>query len=266
MRVSKGLIISDTHLSLEDGEHPTYRLVKQFAKDWKPDRVFHLGDFGDWGVISHHNKTALRKIEGKRIKKEYEVLNRDLDELQEICGEINLYEGNHDNWVEQYIDEHPELEGLLEYPTALRLSERGVHFYPEVDQPRRIGKLWFLHGWLARKHVAMGHLEAIRGNCVFGHVHKFQSYDIVRFATGEEITAQAIGCLCSRQPDYARGRPTGFQNGFALVYINEDNGEFGLYPVRIVNGNFMVEGLVYSLSEIEKNIVRMERNDHRISW
>lgn len=63
-------------------------------------------------------------------------------------------------------------------------------------------------------------------------------------ARDEEIQTWSIGCLCDKSPDYAKGRPTGWQHSFAVLYVNDD-GSFNLYRINIIRNRFIWDGKVW---------------------
>ena len=61
-------------------------------------------------------------MEGLRHKNEIKNIAKVLDYLQKYSKNVVWIEGNHENWVEQYLDKNPELEGLVEYTELLDLK------------------------------------------------------------------------------------------------------------------------------------------------
>ena len=79
--------------------HPSYQLVKLFAKDFKPDFAVDLGD-------SLHLDYFSKFEEGNEIDGDWEddvdLLNRELDYWQELVGKEYIWlQGNHDERAER---------------------------------------------------------------------------------------------------------------------------------------------------------------------
>ena len=236
------------HLSSADPLHWSWQAFKQFAKEYEPDFTVDLGDLASWGVISSYNRGVFRKLEGRRIAQEYKLMNRELDEIQKFSPSHTLLQGNHDVWIDEYIDLHPELEGMLEYETNLRLHERGIKFVPLPQQPWQCGKLSMLHGWWCGANAAKKHLTMLGGSLVHGHVHKFATACQKNFADGSYWQATSIGCLCDTRPTYQRARVTDHVNGFALLYMQPKTLDFSLVPVYMDRERgFIVEGVKYGI-------------------
>ncbi len=95
--------------------------------------LIQLGDIGDWEPVSRHNKARPRLQEGKRLAKDFDEINEVLDRWQQVLpddADIRLIEGNHEHWLDKYIDTNPEIEGLFSVKQNLRLDERSIRYHP----------------------------------------------------------------------------------------------------------------------------------------
>lgn len=247
--ISRGLIFTDTHLDHTQNEYGAYALLKSFAKSWAPDWVVNLGDHFDFDYLSSFSEHDELAREGHRLKRDVDLGIADRDYWLSITSDYTVLQGNHDERLDRLINRHPMFEYLLSADSLLGYRDAGVRYYPVREQPYKRGKLNMVHGWFANKYHATKHLERMSGNIVFGHVHTFQTYSTVLASIDEEIAAWAIGCMCDKAPGYLKGRPSGWQNGFAVVYM-DDLGNFNLYPVRVINNQFLLEGNRYTLKEL----------------
>ena len=257
--IKRILVIADQHVTSEEEDHPSYLLTREFARRYQPDEVVDLGDLMSWNVVSHYNKQKLRALEDGRIKREYESGNRRLDEWQEAVPNTPwvLLEGNHDRWIEDYIDLHPETEGLLEMPSNLHLGERGIEWVKLDQQPVKVGKMNLLHGWWCGEGAAKKHVWKIGGNVIFGHVHKTSTFYRSIYDSDDMQVGHSIGCLTTTRPAYQKARITDHNNGFALLYIDPDDGRFGVYNIVILRNSFIIGSKRYSLKELSGG--RMEK-------
>jgi len=79
--------------------------------------------------------------------------------------------------------------------------------------------------------------------------HDVQLYTKVHEEDPEDYhTAQSIGCLCNRAPEYKSGRPNRWVHGFGVVYVRE-NGFYNLYVPIIINGSFVFAGKLFKGDE-----------------
>lgn len=236
-----GLIKTDEHQDSTKPFNPAYLLLKKFAKHLKPDFVVDLGDWLDMAYIASFNKERLDTISGMTFKDDYDLGKRELDFWQSVTPKLYMIQGNHDERTERLIDAVPAFKGLIDYHIVFDFEGRGIEYRRILDEPLRIGKLTFIHGWYTNKYHAAKHLDVYSGNICYGHCHRFMTISKNLAHHNEEIQAWCIGGLCDKAPDYMKGRPTGWQNGFAIMYL-QDNGDFNLYPINIINGGFVWEG------------------------
>jgi predicted phosphodiesterase len=246
--MEKILLKFDCHLRSDQEEHPSYRLVKKFAKSWKPDVIVDGGDFLDLNYISTYDERRARLLEGHRFRDDFDLGNRDLDFWQKL-GKVVILEGNHDFRLQTLIDEQPRFEGLVGFEENFHLKERGIPFYRLMDPPLKLGKLLVIHGSIATKYTARRNLEKYKHSVVCGHVHRFEEASDSLPVLGESIRSWTIGCLSELQPDWRKGVPTDWCNGFAVMYLEKDTGRFSLYPIYIDKYyQFWWEGKKWSLS------------------
>ena len=235
--IERILLFGDTHFSAKDGVNPVWEMFREFGKNFKPDRTIDLGDIASWGVISRFNKMKMRHLEGRRIREELDFINHRLDEVESFSPKHVLLEGNHDRWLEEYIDEHPELEGMLEYENTL-MQGRDFEYIPLDDQPYWHNGTAFLHGWYAGKTAHKRHLEIIDANLFHGHVHKPAVEYKVSLSRGL-IQAWSIPCLTTTRPEYNRAQPKDHVQGFMVLYHDFENNVIAPYPVLVQNGYFL---------------------------
>ncbi len=241
IRGTKNIILTCVHLD-DKGHSRVYGVVKKFIKDFQPDVVYLDGDFADCCSLSHWNLQKRRKMEGLRHKREISLIDKELVFLEKHCGKIVWLEGNHCNWVSQYLDKNPELEGLIEYQELLHLKERGIEWVP-FNELLKVGRLRLTHGYYTNEHHAKKHLNELGCNVVYGHTHKGQSAT-KNMITQKPIKAWGLGCLCNKKPSYLKGKRGGWNHEFAVLYV-ATNGEFNLYPIDIINNRFYFNGKSY---------------------
>ena len=232
----KGIAVFDLHYP--DHHSKFWQNILRYTADLKPDVFVFGGDNLDCSSVSHWVENKSRKVEGKRMKKDYDGFNRDvLSPLACILpdGARRIFHlGNHEDWVEQYIDVHPEVEGFLEVRANLHLEGWEVFDYGHASQ---VGKLFFTHGDYCNEHVAKKVVQTYHRNVVFGHVHTYQSFTETTPLDSDSHTATAIGCACHMNPHYARNKPNRWLNQFAVFHVAQ-NGNYNPFPVTAIDGCF----------------------------
>lgn len=245
------LIVPDTHVPNEDKR--TLSAVEKFMGDHWFDEYLHLGDLMDFDMISKFNAEMLRKLETRRMLKDYEQANQLLDLHQGIIRRNNpdakftLLEGNHEFRVETLIDKSPQLEGLIEVEQQLKLKERGFEWVRSWSQSKlhKIGKLHFHHGEYASKYHANKMVENFGVNICYGHTHDSQSYEKVARGDGHPVKAWAMGHLADpNKLTYTRGKPNNWTQMIGVAEVRPD-GNFTLIQLPIVGHSFSFNGKIY---------------------
>lgn len=204
----------------------------------------------DFDIVSTHNKGNLRAIEGKTIHKAYREGNLILDKLQTVTppdAKFYMLEGNHDYRIERYIDEHPKLRESLEMEVGLNLNDRGIKFIRSwsAGEMLTIGRSNFIHGLYTNDHHAKKTVQAFGEPIFYGHTHDVQLYSQVMKGDNKTLVGQSLGCLCEYGQTYMQGRPSRWQQCFAVFHWWPD-GFFQYFPVMIFKHRFVSpEGAVY---------------------
>jgi predicted phosphodiesterase len=238
------VVVSDHHIPFQDEK--ANRAVIELVEDVKPDIFNILGDFLDYGCISHWNASRQKTLENQRLKKDYIMGNALLDaydiRLPKEC-EKHFFKGNHEVWVDELLEKNPQLEGLIEPESNLKLIERGykIHAYNDIVP---FGKLNLTHGIYAGGNPTKKHLDELKVNIMFGHTHTMGLLMSSSAARQIAFSGYNVGCLCNMCPDYMRNRPSGWTHGIAVVYLYE-NGYFEVNMIRILDGRFIYNGKTY---------------------
>jgi len=221
----------------------------QFVEDFQPDEIILGGDTLDCGCISPHRKReGPGTTEGDRLKKDArELRSRFLDPLEDTEARLQYVVGNHEAWIDQFVDQYPMLEGIVDLRSILNLGKKW-NVIPQGGS-YSLGKLTFIHGDQfggGGDHVAKAAVIAYDKRSVrFGHFHTFQAYtktsalDIKQGRTG-----MVVPCLSTKAPRWVKGAPNKWCQGFLFGYVRRD-GTFNDYPVIITNGRAIIEGKEY---------------------
>ncbi len=214
-----------------------------------------IGDFLDFDFISSFNKGKPGKTEGKRFRDDYAIANAILDRHQQLIWENNPYakfvmlEGNHEERILRYIAEHPELEGMVDVQSGLRLAQRGFEWVPAWSKGEvyRLGKANFVHGKYTNQYHPAKMATKYGGSVFYGHTHDIMSHSVASLLSHKGMhVGQSLGCLCLIAQEYMKGAPCNWEHGFGVFYIRED-GNYSYYVPRIVDYCFTApDGVTYS--------------------
>lgn len=232
------IILPDTHIPYHDTR--TIKPVLKYMNDTAPhEGVIHLGDLVSLDQISRHNKDNLLAKTETSVQKDYRIMREMFDEIADAAKTTNIYyiEGNHEIRAKRFIEQHPQMKGLIEVENCI---PDYVNFVPYSSKGDilTIGKLSFGHGLYTNEHHAKRHAIAYCRNFVYGHTHDVQTYSLERYGHDDTIMATSVGCLCKYDQSYMGGRPSKWQQAFGHVYI-QASGKFNLYIPRIFNHRFV---------------------------
>lgn len=248
----KVLVLPDPHLKTKpDGKKgweadvsPALWTALRFGDDFKPDMTILLGDLMELEMISFFAKNNLRAREQMRLNNDFEFTNEVLNWIDKFTKGNKVYlEGNHESRLNQYLDENPELEGLLSIEKNLYLKERGWKYFKE-GRLIKVGHSFFTHGWYYNLHHSKKHVSELGENLFYGHTHDVQSFSKPN-PSQMPIIGQSLGCLCSLNPIWKRNKPNRWVNAFGVFYFSK-NGDFTYYTPIIINGRFWWNGKLYT--------------------
>jgi hypothetical protein len=243
-KVRMGVAYFDMHHRKHDRR--LWRNFLRFVQDSDPDIFVFGGDNMDMEVMSHWVGNKRQVVEGKRLKKDYAAFNAEvLDPLDEILRddvERVFHLGNHEDWVRQYIQEHPEMEGMIEIEEHLHLDGWQILQYGEVS---KFGHLHCTHGTYVNLHNAYKTAQVYGRSIMYGHGHTLQTHTLVTPLDSMPYAATQIPCACELNPSYRLNQPNAWTTGFAVFYVQPD-GRFNLYPVVVIDGKFVApNGVTY---------------------
>lgn len=243
--VERVLVFSDIQYPLHDPR--SLGAVESFIPDFDPSLVIYIGDGLQMDCVSHWLADKRRPMEGQRVLKDYAGFSTNvLDKHESLAPNAKRVYllGNHEDWARQYVDLHPEVEGLLEVEVGLRLRERRYTVVP-FGETIAVGHLNFVHGMYTNEHHTKAMVQAFRRNIRYGHTHDIQYYTSVSpMDVQDRISGASIGCLCNVNPTYLKNRPNRWQHGFMYAYVRPD-GTFTDHIVPIIDGRFTLNGKTY---------------------
>lgn len=244
--IKKGVFLSDIHLPF----NVNLSGILKFLKDYKPDEIILGGDIIDAdGTFGIDGWTA-DKVQSDGLpafQRDVMLLRRLLEALRKASPKSTFIflEGNHEERYRRPLSRYPELlKGKFDLVKEIGFNGKWIP-YGDYNSFYKVGDCLFTHGTIFpdahSKKMAMAYLP---NKVVYGHIHDYQAYTTHngdprkpgRFA----LTA---GCLCGRLPDYKKGQPNKWVNGFvSWVSIN---GCTTPTAHLIENGKFQIGGHIY---------------------
>jgi len=242
-KMKRFVILTDTHGDLRD--LPTIKAACNFATDFKPDLLIHMGDNWDLRAYRRGADEADQCCDPTNDFKAAE------DTLSRFFGAYNpakkvYLSGNHD---------HPRLERFLESPKAMIRQHASallddmqatITRFSDYNMPydKRGGVfeyegMRFLHGYNHGLNSASA-LGRAYGTAIMGHVHAFGRFDVPNF---DQSVSYTVGCACAIDQGYNRGHVGTLRqkNGFAYGFLDESKGFHDVhFAQKMPNGKFFL--------------------------
>jgi len=247
--VRRAIVTPDKHFPLAD--MPAINVVCKTIEVVKPDIYIDLGDVGEWHGCSHwqwkKKKRPPIEYQLPSIEKDIIDVNKGMDIIDESldkanCKEKYMIEGNHDDWMNRFTDEHPYLD--YRFKDAVNLKDRGYTFYP-IGKYLKIGKLFFYHGHhFGSINHTRNHLVRLGSNIMYGHHHDLQQSSLTHMDGVK--SAWSIGCLKDMGDEknaWLGNRKHNWSHAFSIVDFFE-NGYFTVHVIQIINGKTSLWGNV----------------------
>lgn len=253
------VVSSDHHWPLADERVES--IILQVIAALKPRAYVLNGDGPDLLALSRYPKDARRgkswelRVEQHAAKSWWRAV------AQAGAGwGIELYEteanhsgdGRESRWRRWLNENAPVLFGLdgfeedVSYPRYFHPHDVPVRLVDEKVLP---GALRVRHGEVVRKHggySARAHGDKWQASVMHGHTHRIGASmkrrpGIPGVRPDEFLRTYETGCACRLDADYAPGAD--WQQGFAIVAVDDANDEHGVELVQVINGRAVVATL-----------------------
>lgn len=248
-QIKRAIVLPDIHVPLHS--KPAMSCVYQAMEIVKPDAMILLGDVAELESVSmwqwKKKKRPHLDDQLKLVDKELKVSNKLLDNIDCACdlsGVVDKFycEGNHEVWLDNFIEENPHLEDKYGVENAFKLDERNYQYYP-YGKYLTIGDLNFYHGGhYAGIYHAMNHVKHLASNVMYAHHH-----DVAREGLASMRGVHAAWCIGSLKQynsesnKWLKGRKVNWSHAFAIVdWFN--SGKFKVEVVDITAGKTAVWG------------------------
>lgn len=251
MRLKKTLVVSDIHVPFND--IAATKAFFAFAKDFAPDELILNGDILDLAACSGHGDADATD----RVNKELIAGAAFLDELQDRLPakcRVHYNEGNHETRLTRYVKKNAS--SLLDVkelslPYLLTLKDRKISWLPYSGDNMYFitKKLGVTHGFAHGTNYTRATLRKLGVSCIVGHAHRPEySTEPVVDHRGQHIRGcWGSGCLVPVQHISYMTQPSGWSQGWTVVYSDEKTGDFSVYPINLANGHVFWNGKVYGV-------------------
>lgn len=262
--MSKCLVIGDPHCIADDPHMERFDILGAVIADEQPDCVVQIGDFLTYDSVSAHNLGKRLTMEGQRLHRELGSGKEAYDRIMQPIFDLNssrrsnrkaLYrpdmfwlEGNHEDRAYRYVDQNPEMQGVVEYTSKFNPEDDGWVLVPYREHAYYGGVL-FTHAPMSgnnqpisSKHIIKNVIKDYDCPLVFGHTHKlgYESDGVLSREGGIRRTALNCGCYFDHLPEYAAGS-RGIRDWWAGVVFLDNMDGSGDFDLRTISLNRLRE-------------------------
>ncbi len=230
-------------------EIAAFQAMMKFVKDFKPDRIYLMGDMFDMRPVCRHEIHLAKAMEGQRLREMYEKGNEFfLEPCLKTGAEVHWLDANHEAWAYQLAAQFPGVDGIIDPANYLEMKKRGVVLHP-LGSIIKVGRLALAHGDTivkgSVKYAAQRAVERYCSSIRVWHFHTYQAFTKETLKNMAYQTGVAVPCLCNRGPSYEATSLNGWMHGFNYGFV-ENSGEFHDYVVVIWRGRFHApSGVLY---------------------
>lgn len=219
--------------------------ISKYIAEKQPDAIVHLGDHWDMPSLSSYDK-GKGSAEGKRVQRDIDAGNAGLSRLsgsfkavRGYAPQMYILRGNHEERIERYINDHPELEGAIGYD---RFNDIYLGWTPvEFLKPLVIEGIAFCHYFprsgdgnisQTKRGAPSARAQVLREmrTCIAGHK---QGLDTHIHHTGNRTIRGVIAGSCyTHQEKYLSPQGTNYWRGILMLH-EVKNGNFSLMEVTL---------------------------------
>lgn len=143
-------------------------------------------------------------------------------------------------WLDGFVSSFPQIE-KVNLTTILKRAKKFIEIVP-LGGFYNVGKLYFAHGdQFGTANPAKQAVERCGKTVVFGHHHTTKVWCNFSMVDEEEKhLGIQVPCYTTLSPDYGRGKPNAWLNGFFTACVKKDSGKFSPF-IQMVSpsGTFM---------------------------
>ena len=207
------LVIPDSHSHAGDLNLRYIRLAKLIC-DLKPDKIIHLGDWGDMNSLNDFDRGKTRsKFCGKSYQQDIASVHDALEKIEKTVmrtqwgkrkwksTEKHITLGNHEWRINRFVDYNGQLEGLID-PSDLKFDEFGWKSHPYQEHLLINGVIYshnvayqMAHRPISGVHHAHTMVSKWHNSITVGHSHQADLKIHTDIVTGRKMYGLVAGCF-----------------------------------------------------------------------
>lgn len=236
----KILIFTDCHVG-PDQSLLRFDKLAQHILVKKPDVIVQLGDFITIDSLSNWDMNKRLVMEGRRYNEDIaagrRAINKIFDPIFEYnkqCARMHIKQykpiihwflANHEDRVQRYVEQNPQLQGHVDVIKDLGLNKLPVNIVENKDYIEQNGIL-FTHSpvnaagkLVSGKYSAFRVSDLVSMSTIFGHVHRLEQIGLHRHGSGKLIQILSCGAFFDKPDAYTEGSTENYWRGFVELDV-----------------------------------------------
>jgi predicted phosphodiesterase len=221
----KGVFLTDTHMPDNINLQPIFN----FIKDFKPNVIVLGGDLIDAKGLHGVEGMRADQIDQSWYERDILLLSDFLDTLYSLVpkAEVIYLEGNHETRYKKIMLKYPKVfKGAYDFIRDAAPKKMDIKWIPYATESSfyKLADTIFIHGdAYPDLHAKKYALDYTPFKVIYGHLHHFQAYTTrASMAAREPRYATTPGCLCKVTPEWKRGAPNQWVNGFISFTVDKN--------------------------------------------
>lgn len=208
----KALLFGDLHFKYEDKD--SVNILMQFIEKHK-DEISEIVDGGDGVDASSLSKYVNTEEDKYDLYEEMEAYSDFMTGIKDLIpkAKYSILECNHYYLrLRQFISQNPAMKNMIK-EIKFKFDEKAPHgkpYFPLSQYGQ--DKIGGIHGIVFNDNFTKKNTTSYSHDLFQFHTHTIQMYKGVN-----GLVSFGLPCMCKKEMAYMMGRPTRWQNGFAIL-------------------------------------------------
>lgn len=260
--MKKVLVIGDAHTSpgMESLSIQAISNLGNILVEEQPEIIVIIGDWFEFGSLSHFDKPGSKEKENKRLKLEvivglscFDTLMSATDDYNEsqrsqkkkqYKPEIYFIRGNHEERLERLFENYPQIDNVINLDNELRT--RGINAVIRYGKTLIIDGVGFTHvPFKSGRPIASvvntcgAALDTTNISLVFGHTHRLEYKEKKRTGSSDNIQCLNVGCFFTGLPSWIEKDDPNWWRGVVLLDLyGEGKFDYRTISIDTILGEF----------------------------
>ena len=240
------LVIGDPHCTPK-ANNDRFLWAGRVAADYKVSHVICMGDFCSMDSLSSYDR-GKKSFEGRRYQQDMDHSHEALSLFNRGLGKHRpkkiMIHGNHEDRIDRFVDENPELDGTLKI-SDLKFKQHG---WEEVKYKaiKVVDGVHYSHhlpsgimgSAISGENIARSILTKHKVSATVGHSHLLD-YAVSTLPSGKKLHALSAGCYLNHTEHFARDTQHMWWSGLIVKReVKDGNYNMELIDIKTVRREY----------------------------